>query len=68
MIYCHYENQKGSIKKMTEYIKKSDIINLIKEYEQMGKKIYKDKPNIKSLDIAKLKKDILNLKTYKSKD
>ena len=53
---------------MTEYIKKSDIINLIKEYEQMGKKIYKNNPNIKSLDIAKLKKDILNLKTYKSKD
>ena len=44
---------------MTEYIKKSDIINLIKEYEQMGKKIYKNNPNIKSLDIAKLKKEML---------
>ncbi len=53
---------------MTDYIKKSDITELINKYEKSNAKVYKDNPDIKSINITDLKSDISKLKTYKSKD
>ena len=50
---------------MTEYVKKSDVMDIINKYEKIAKKVYKDKPDIKIINIEDLKSDIMMIQTYK---
>lgn len=50
---------------MPEYIKKSDVIQIINKHAMSARKIYKDNSDIKSLDLTQLINDIENIKTYR---
>lgn len=49
---------------MDEYVKKEDIMRIIKKHTLSARKIYKENSDIKSLNLTELMNDIENIKTY----